>query len=510
MLKKMIKIDKYDKILAVYLAVLFIFLFATFQFKSVISDEGTHLLLSAFYKDLITNIIQTKDFSFSHIYNYGINYFVHYPKLQIAYPPLYHLTTALIFTINQTEFSARTVNLVYAILSFFVFYLLAKKFFSAKTALLATFLSSFSFYSLYFASYALQDFAAIFFFLLSTYFFSVALTEKKTKYFVFAGFSAFLSAFSKQIGGLIIIFFLLISLWKKQRWQNILVMLLAFSLPLIPYLLVLQKAGALDINKIVAIETGIAQGEPASPLSPAFWLWYLIKPVADIPFMPLILLFLLLYIYNKKPYWKEMLIFFLVIYLSLSAITNKELRFSQLFLLPAYIATAFYLQKIKIKKINLVPIFLTAYAAVSLLFFIPTIQYYPVKDIAQQIYASLPEGANIAMLSEDEPLYSSALMWHLRQLDDNISLRVLRQCAFFGNRTEMLSALQENNVYFIVYSTWSENKQINKIRDMLDLAFSIEKNGLTTEVYKYKNYSFKPQQTTCNYACLTMQKVCVS
>jgi hypothetical protein len=92
-------LNKYDKIFILYLVFLFIFLFLTFEFNSLLADEGTHLLLSAFYKDLIFNILQTRNFSFNHAYEFGIRYLVHYPKLQIAYPPLYHLTTAIVFSL---------------------------------------------------------------------------------------------------------------------------------------------------------------------------------------------------------------------------------------------------------------------------------------------------------------------------------------------------------------------------------------------------------------------------
>lgn len=524
------KLDNADKIFAAYLAALFIFLFLTFQYNSLISDEGTHLMLSAFYKDLMTNVAQTGDFSFQHAYRFGINYLVRYPKLQIAYPPLYHLTNAAAFSIfGLSETVARSVNLLYATGSFALFYLIVKKYLSARAALLSAILFSFSPLTLFFSSRALQDFSMFFFLLLSAYIFSFAIrragevSRRSVLLFALAGFTAFLAAMGKQTGGIVAIFFMAVLAYKflrqksgrRQIAANSAALLFAFLIPLAPYLLALNAVGGFEINRIVAVDYGGYQGEPTSLADPLFWLWYPINALLIMPLTPLFLLAFAWLVFRKQNQWKPMLLWFSIFFVLLTLIPNKEPRFYQIFFLPVYAAAGFCLERIlSSKKIQirlLAPLFFVAYFAVSLLFFIPTVQYYPSKEIAQQAFRSLPSGANIALFSEADPLFSSAVMWNVRTLDNEKSAAIYRSCAF-GNETagEILQTLKENNIYSIIYQTWSPDARIEGIRPYLNLENTVTKNNLTTEIYSVKNFSETGQEKLCNYVCLTGQKICAS
>ncbi len=520
------KIDKYDKIVAVYLIALFIFLFSTFHYNSLFSDEGTHLMLSVFYKDLITNIAQTGDFSFQHIYQYGINYLVHYPKLQIAYPPLYHLTNAAAFSIfGLYETISRAVNLLYAIGSFLFFYILAKKVFSAKAALFATAMFSFSPLTLFFSSRALQDFSMFFFLLLSVYIFSSAfqhltkLSKRSIMLFSLTGFVSFLAAMGKQMGGMVIFFFLAIlaynflrqKAYRKWILANSATLLVVFLLPLIPYIFILNAVGGIEINKMVAIGAASEQGEPVSLTAPLFWIWYPLKLSLAAPFTPLFLLSLAWLVYRKERNWKPLLLWFSVFFILLTLIPNKEPRLAQIFLLPAYAAAGFYLEKIFVSgKRFLLPAFLIIYFVVSLLIFIPTIQYYPAKEIVQEVFSKLPENGNIAIFSEADPLFSSAVMWHARTLDKNENISLYRACAF-SNETaeEIMQTLKNNNIHSIVYQTWNPDARIEGIKPYLNLENKITKSNFTTEIYTVKDFAAKEQKEICNYVCLTKQKVCM-
>lgn len=522
------KLNNCDKILAAYLVALFIFLFSTFQYNSLISDEGTHLMLSAFYKDLITNIVQTGDFSFNHAYQFGINYLVHYPKLQIAYPPLYHLTTAAAFSIfGLTETAARSINLLYAIGAFSLFYLIIKKYFTAKTALFSTILFSFSPLSLFFSSRALQDFSMFFFLLLSAYIFSFAIqhsnkiSKRSVLLFALAGFTGFLAVMGKQTGGIIIVFFLATLAYyfirqkkcRKQIFANSAIMLFAFLLPLAPYLLVLNAVGGFEINKIVAVDYGGYQGEPTSLADPMFWLWYPVKASLIMPLTPLFFLAFGWFVYKKQRYWKPMLLWFSIFFVLLTLIPNKEPRLYQIFFLPVYLAAGFYLEKILSSKkthFRLLPLFFTTYFAASLLFFIPTVQYYPAKEIAQEVFSKLPENANIGVFADADPLFSSAIMWHIRVLD-NKKIIIYRSCAFSNETSEeIMQTLKDNNIYSIVYQTWNPDVRIEEIKPYLNLERTITQNNLTTEIYSVKGFKAKEQKEICNYACLTKQKVCTA
>lgn len=491
---------------------LFISLYLVSQDSSLLSDEGTHLLLSVFYKDLITNIIQTGDLSFESMYQYGINYLVYYPKLQIAYPPLYHLTTALGFSIfGLSESIGRLVNILYAIGTFTLFYIIIRKYFNSKIAFVSSLLFSLSPFALFYSTRALQDFTVLFFLLLSVYIFSKALEKRQLRFFVLAGFTAFLAAMGKQMGGIIIFFYLFYLIWKKYPWKNIIVVFLAFLIPLIPYLLILNSVGGFDINKMVAIEAAAIQGEPTSIFNPYYWTQYLITPVYFAPFIPILLLFFFFYIYQKKPYWKEILLWFLLFYFLLSLIPNKEPRFSQFFMLPVYLTAGYYLVKLKIKQIKpkiMLSVFLLGYLIISLLIFIPTMQYYPSKEISEQVFEKTK--GNVALFSEADPFFSSVLMWHIRTLDKDKNIQIFRACIFNNkNQEEILEIIKKNNIYYIVYQTWNP-RDIEQIKPYLNLEDRVINYNLTTETYVMKDFTFKKQEKICNYICLTKEKLCKS
>jgi len=518
-IQKLKKLSFFDKAIVIYLFFLFIFLFYTSYLNSLTTDEGTHLLLSVFYRDLILHLVNTRDFSFENAYQYGINYLVHYPKLQIAYPPLYHFTTSLFFSIfGLSEFIGKFINITYAILTFLFFYLIIKKFFDSKTAFISTFLFSFSSFSLYYSNRAMADFTVFFWLILSIYIFISGLVKKQTKLFALTGFTSFLATMGKQMGAFIILFFLIILLNKtlkegnkKRNLKNIFIMLLCFSLPLIPYLLILDKVGGFKINEMVAIGYATSTGNPTSVSDPSFWLYFFIKPIENLqsneffPFLPIFLLAFLFYLYKKHPYWKELLLFFLIFYFLLTIIPNKMPRFFQFFFLPCYLSSGFLIGKIKSKSLPL--IFLIIYMSISLYIFLPTVKYLPSKDVSDFVFNNKIEGGNVAFISGDVP---SVFMWHLLTLDKNRAIRVYSGCMFDNkNSEEIMKLLKDNNIYFVINSVWFNGSQIEKVKDNLTLVNTIGKNDFITEIYTFNNFRYNPNKKICNYICLTKQKICI-
>ncbi|MBL7206843.1 MAG: glycosyltransferase family 39 protein [Candidatus Aenigmarchaeota archaeon] len=499
---------KIDKIFLVYILILFLSLAFTFQYKSILSDEGTHLLLSVFYKDLFFHGIET-GFGFENLYDFGINYLVHYPKLQVIYPPLFHFSNAFVFSVfGISELFGKFVSLLYAILSFSVFYLIISKVFNKKLALVSTILFSLSPISLLFISGVFQDFVSIFWLLLSIYSYVFALEKGKTRFFALTGFFVFLSVMGKQMGGFIILFFICHMLFliktkenKKQNIKNLIVLLLCFSLPLTPYLFALQKIGGFEINKMVAIDYAFDQGEPVSIFDVNYWTSYVARSVNDNIFLVFMFPVFLFYILRKNPYWKYMLSYFLLFYILLSLIPNKEPRFAQFFLLPVYLATAYYL----LKDRRILVGFIVVYFIFSASIFVQTLNHYPIDEVAEKLFNNIPEGGNIATFTDKDPVYSSAIMWHLRLLDKERKTAVYRKCIFDGkNSTEIEKILQENNIYFIT-KVKEDNEQINL--ENISLFFNITKNNITIEIYKYDGF-FYEEKPFCNYICLTKEAIC--
>lgn len=510
-MKVCFELSKTDKVFFAYITVFFIASAFVATFNSLSSDEGTHLLLSLFYKDLITHMISTGDFSFGSAYSYAINYLVHYPKLQIAYPPLYHLTNAFFFSIfGPSSEVGRLVNLAYAVLGFTVFYFLAKEYFDEKAALVATLLFSLSPFTLFYSNRAWLDYSFIFFFITSLWLFSKAVKTNRNGYFVLCGFATGLALLGKQMGGFLLLFYAAILLLrndgmgpKLKRGLMIFVPFLAIALP---YLLILYASGGLNVNAIVASFYANVKGQPTSFLDPMFWLYYFVYTVTAAPFFPLILAGFAYYAYKKRPHWKEMLIFFIVIYVCTSAVPTKELRFSEAFMLPAYATAGVLLASAKRKII--IPIAVAAYFTVSAILLVPTIGYYPVENITGKMMADIPANSSIALLSDEDPAFSSVFMWYVALNDRNVTHKVYRPCAFDDmNATDMNKAFKENGVYYVVYSEWSSHKSIDLIRDKLTYLFSETANGLKTDVYNYNEYS-SITNSRCNYICLTQEQIC--
>jgi 4-amino-4-deoxy-L-arabinose transferase-like glycosyltransferase len=509
-----LKFSKIDRLFLLYIAVLAVFLSFLIPYNFLFSDEGTHLLLSVFYRDLFSHAVQSGGMSLGDAYQFGVDYLVSYPKLQIAYPPVYHFTTALFFSIfGLSEVVGRFVALIYAVLAFAVFYLIIKKYFGGKTAFLSTALFSFSSYSLFYSSRAMQDFAVYFWLLLSVYIFSVAMERKQLKYFALSGILAAIAALSKQMGGFVLVFFILVVALSKvpfrDKLKNIIVLLLFSSLLLLPYLFVLDSVGGFEINKLVAVGYAVKGGQPLSLMEPYFWTYYLVQLTIKYPVFWVFFGVFLFYVYRKRPHWKFILLWFLVFYICLSLIPHKVPRFFNFFFLPAYISAGYYLLAAEKKVKYLSCILLALYFVFSLSVFMPTVGHFPSDKVAEYAYENIPAGGNIALLSDEDPLFSSVVMWHLRKLDENRTIAVYRPC-LFDNKTgrEMLNILDENNIYFIIYLKGSRNRQIEKIIDELELDFELEYNNLSARIYRYKNFVYKKQEAVCNYVCLTRQKIC--
>jgi hypothetical protein len=255
----------------------------------------------------------------------------------------------------------------------------------------------------------------------------------------------------------------------------------------------------------VAIGYASDQSEPTSLLDYNFWLYYVYKPLAIFPLAPLFLVSLAFYVYKKNSNWEPLLFFFLIFYLCLTIIPNKELRFSQFFLLPTYITASYYLNKLK-RHFAIIAILL--YALFSFLMFLPGIVSYPTKDISQYIYENNKQGGNVALFSEDEPLYSSSLMWYTRLLDNNRNIRFYRSCVFENkNETEIVSLMKENNIQFVIYSSWSSEVMIEKIKNRLQLEKEIVSNDYKTQIYVFKDFSYSNNKK-CNFVCLTKEMIC--
>jgi len=152
-------------------------------------------------------------------------------------------------------------------------------------------------------------------------------------------------------------------------------------------------------------------------------------------------------------------------------------------------------------------ILLLFYSLVVSVYLIQTYHFptYPVKEAVEFVHHSLPEGANVALLTEkDDTLYSSSFMFPLAVQDKNKTIIFLRPCYFWNKtREEKIDTLKNGGVYFVIaIKDTEEYGNVTQIKDRLDKVYE---NGII-EVYKFKDY--QPTNKVCNFVCTTNQLYC--
>jgi len=460
---------------------------------SLVPDEGTHLLLGIFYRDLVTNL---SSFSYEEAWQYGLNYLLHYPKLQIAYPPLYHFLLSVFFFFIESELVGRFLSIFFYASSGVLVYLITKKFFSRGGAVLsmAAYLSYFFVFSTSFL--ALQDNLTYFFVLLSFYLFLEFSKNGGTRDFFVLGIVSSLAALAKQMGGVIVLIYTILLLFQKRPFKNILAMFTGFCVLILPYLFILSSIGGIEINKYQGFFYAYSQGEPTNYFDIWLWIWYLVEPSTIYPPLLILLTLFALYVKDKKPGWKELLVFSVVFYLGLSVILNKEPRFSTFFSIPFFIAFGKVFERRKYAAILVVLFFAFSLAALHT-------ERFP----TDKIVSLFEKEGNIAYLGEggnNHLPFSSVIMWKTRVADEEMSRYHFRGCNF-NNVSDITEELKKKGIkYLVVYP--NSPVDISSISGKLKKIGTFESEGSTLEVYEYLDYV--KSEEFCNKICLTGWEVC--
>ncbi len=505
--------DNYNRLFALFLAIFFATNFYIGLQNSFVSDEGTHATISLFYRDLVFNL-PGLGFSPERIYQFGMEYMAHYPKLQVTYPPLWHLVNGLvsysIFGVN--EFAAKMTTLFFSSLSMILLYLLAKRLFNPKVALLSAALFFANPMSMLFSYRALIDFSSWFFIFATLWVYLEAGKTGKRRYYLLTGLFAFLATMGQRPAIILLPAIFIYSFFIKKTYMKSLLMLIPFLMLLIPYGLVLWKTGGLAINISVVDTAGAQQGEPTL-FTIDNWIWYLAKfTELSGPFALAAFGSLLYYFRKKEPHWKLLLVWLAVFWVGLSIPQNKEPRFYQWLFLPAYFAFSFYAVKLigkyKLKIILPTAALIAVYLFYSYSFISAEVGYNHIPEAEKFMQQNLT--GNIAVLSEEGKTYSSEFIFLTAAADEKKERFVYRPCAFL-NRTseEMMQTIRDNNIQYAVFlnkggESYLGGDTLNKIKSGLNY----EKSFGNVDVYSVKNFSPKDGQI-CNYICLTQQKICV-
>ena len=481
---------KIDKILVTYTSVFFVLLLSTINLTSIRADEGTHSLLALFYKDILTKSVRNLDLSFEHMYEFGISYLIHYPKLQVFYPPLYHFLIGFFFypIFGISVFSARLTTIIMTTLSVIIFYLVTKEFFNRKVSFVATLLFSLFPITLSYGRLVMMEFTAIFFILLSLYFYQKAWKSDKNKYYILTSIVVLLAIMSKRPGFLLVPIYSLHILYRK-KWKNLISFLIPVRVLFTPYILFLRKIGGLEVSSSIYSMYAFQSLDT--------WKYFFT--------FPFILLLMFLFFYQNYRIWKGkekfFILWFLIFFIGVFFISFKP-RYFHYFLIPVFMISGKCLRKIKKRWLCL---FLIGYIVLSVTLTVLDWEKYPeIEKISTTIHSTLPKNGNVAMISETSYKFSSAFTFYLARVDENKTIFFYRPCLFYNKtRGEILDLFEKNNVFYVIAIPKIEGyENVKKINEILEL---VESGPI--ELYKVKNFVQK-QRKYCNYICLTEQEIC--
>jgi hypothetical protein len=258
------------------------------------------------------------------------------------YPPVFDLTTAILFGIIGTSvFTARFVSVLFAILSIIAVFEIANKMYNQKIALIAAILFGIMPGFVWLSRVAMIETMLVFFFITSMYFFYTWIKVHKNRDLFLSGLLlgiGFLVKYQMIIAGLIILTSLLFLSrnYLKTKLSKIPLLILAAALIVIPWVFLsfqIYSSGMLD-QWIYAIGIGNPEKSLYSirfPI-PIFYFIEMTWPYENVhPISLFLYLFGLggigLFALRRKIEDKFLLIWFGVVFIFFTLIANKHWRY---------------------------------------------------------------------------------------------------------------------------------------------------------------------------------------
>jgi len=475
----------------------------TFTFRTINADEGTHLMISLFIKDLSQYILNN---GVSGAYKFGTNYLVYYPKITIYYPPLYHFIVSLFFNIIVSEYVAKLVTLLFALGTIFFTYKVGEEIFDRKIGFVSAAILALSPVMFILGTSVLVDMSAFFFFMLTLFFYIKSFKSGKRIHFILSGISLAFGILTKwQVVPIVAILILYLIIERKKIkikiLKNFILSLIIAGLILCPYFFVIYKLDIINLVLSGPISAGYREKDPQFT-SIEGWLWYpsaLLNQLTPIIAIPALLL-LILFIIKRERNWKLILLWFLLFYIIFTIIPNKDERFIIPYLPAVIFPLAFRLEKNQKKNFIILLIVIIGLECLYALYYLP-LYHYPVKEIAEYVYEN--KIGNVAFVSEGK-IYSSAFMFHIAQLDKERTIQVFRPCAFYyKNETQIQQFLKENNIYYLVLTDdQNELEDFSRFKNV-----TLVKEFEHAKLYSFNLYDGKSDKK-CNHICLTEEEIC--
>jgi len=487
---------------SIILAVIFFLVHLFFLNTPFNTDEGTHTLVSMFYRDIIKYIF-SGHFSFQDIYNYAIKYLVYYPKISLYYLPLYYLINFVIFNFYPGIIAARLMSLILMSISIYLMFKLVYLFTEDERV---SFLST-----LLFATSTLVNESSVLAMGEATLLFSAILAMylfynyyAKNKFLKTALLFLPPLIFARQQSIFVFISFIFLIILNKQ-WKKFVILIVPFILYILFYILQ-YKLGLIPVTLKTSIIDEIHKFPELFsfdwftyyPLS--FLFSYLIFPMS---FLSIIGFF---YWFKERKPWQILLLnLFFINFLFFQIVRNKGLRFPILCIIPLSIASAQIASKLFIGKLK----FLLLSALLILGACVYNYGFLTQKNFDFSFINLINDTGDVLIASENADIYSSVIIAEYAKNHPRDRL-FYRPCSIFYYKV-----ISDNVHYVLLVQPPNEAlkdelaKNINYIlsNNNLTILFSTHQNENIISLYENLNYN-SSVTSKCNYICILDNKVC--
>jgi len=476
-------------------------------------DEGTHMVIAAFYSNLFRDLLSHPTLSFFKIYNYAIAYLVHYPKLSLYYPPAFHSIIAVLsYVFGLSPFIGASTGLIFGVLTAIAVYYFGGKFVSRKTGIVAAVLFIIVPQVLYLSVKAMLDLTYMLFFILSLALYLVAIRTGSRRTFVYAAVVLALGFMFKQNIVLLSPIIFLYTLATNRKYLPHVVLSLALSAAILaPYILAVYKLGLISVmlQSSLGLEGYVTNNLQFNTL--AGWLFYpsqLGSIYFSFPVFIAAFAALIYYSWKREKYWQLLLIWFFTILVFFVYVPNKQGRY----ILPAIPALifplAFYITKLpkNLAGLAFVACFLlityTSYTVLAPSFIYNT-------NYSEIASAVLQKKGNVLLTADSNSFFTSEFIFEMMRLDASKENSILRPCAL--QATDINTLMSENGVRYAIVpatvlpSSFSNTSSVTDNKNFMPVKTVGSGDSALTI---YENTHYIPQKENCNYICITNQWVC--